>query len=304
MGTPRLADLKAFAAVARHRSFREAADALGLSRSALSHMVIGLERELGARLLNRTTRSVAPTEAGERLVRRLEPLLADLDAALDLTADAASGTVRINCMESAAEMLLSDVVPAVLEHHPHVAVDIATEGRLVDIVAAGFDAGVRLRESVPQDMIAVPFGGDARFLAVAAPSYLSARGTPTVPDDLAGHSCIRQRLGSGKLYRWEFARHGVESRVDVPGVLTLDNNRLMVAAARDGLGIAYVPEHFARAALREGSLVTVLPDWCPPIPGLCLYYPGNRHVPAPLRAFVDVLKRSALVRGDQVGDRL
>jgi DNA-binding transcriptional LysR family regulator len=294
MTTPRLADLKAFAAVARHRSFRAAADALGVSRSALSHTLAGLERELGVRLLHRTTRSVAPTEAGARLFTRIVPLLAELDAAFDgLAADAPSGTVRINAMESAAEILLRDVVPAVLARFPGVAVDIVTEGRPVDIVAEGYDAGVRLRELVPADMVAVPFGGDVRFRAVASPGYLARHGAPAVPDDLAGHRCIRQRLGSGRIYRWEFVRHGVEQRVDVPGALTLDNNRLMVAAAADGLGIAYVPEHFARAALADGRLVAVLDDWCPPFPGLCLYYPPNRHVPAPLRAFIDVMRQAA-----------
>jgi DNA-binding transcriptional LysR family regulator len=290
---PSFADLTAFAAVARHRSFRQAADVLGLSRSSLSHTVVALERNLGVRLLNRTTRSVSPTEAGERLLRRLEPLLRDLDEALGETASgerAVGGTLRINCGEAAAEYLLRSIVPAFLDRFPSVALDLVTDGRLIDIVAAGFDAGVRLREAVPRDMVAVPFGGTVRFLPVAAPAYLERSGIPLVPDDLRRHRCIRHRLPSGKAYRWEFEKHGQELVLDVPGALTLDNNRLMVLAAADGIGVAFVNETAARDDLLAGRLVPVLEDWCPSVPGLCLYYPGHRHVPAALRAFIDVLK--------------
>ena len=290
MARPSIEDLTAFAAVAAQRSFRAAADSLGVSRSTLSHAVIGLERQLGVRLLNRTTRSVAPTEAGERLLRRLGPLLQGFDAALDLVADEGGevgGMLRINCGETAADLLLRSVVPTFLQRFPGVALDLVTDGRLVDIVASGFDAGVRLRESVPQDMIAVPFGGDVRFLAVASPAYLEQHGVPQVPDDLSRHRCIRHRMPSGKAYRWEFEKQGQELVVDVPGPLTLDHTRLMAEAAADGLGIAYVQESLAAAKLSAGVLVSVLEDWCPEIPGLCLYYPGHRHVRAALRAFID-----------------
>ncbi|WP_102958822.1 LysR family transcriptional regulator [Mangrovicella endophytica] len=293
MPQPSLADLTAFAAVARHRSFRQAADALGLSRSALSHTVIALERSLGVRLLHRTTRSVSPTEAGERLLQRLTPLFQDLDEALDEArgADGAvGGALRINCGEAAAEQLLRTAVPVFLNRFPAVELDLTTDGRLVDIVAAGFDAGVRLREAVPQDMIAVPFGGAVRFVAVAAPAYLDRFGAPATPDDLRQHRCIRQRLPSGKLYRWEFERHGQEIAVDVPGALMLDHSRLMALAAADGLGIAFVPDTIVRGEVAAGRLVIVLNEWSPKLPGVCLYYPGHRHVPAALRAFVDVLK--------------
>ncbi|WP_174291497.1 LysR family transcriptional regulator [Sphingomonas bacterium] len=294
MARPSIADLTAFATVAEHRSFREAADMLGVSRSTLSHAIIGLERRLGVRLLNRTTRSVAPTEAGEKLLRRLGPLLREFDATLDLLADdggVVGGTLRINCGENGAEQLLRLVVPAFLQRYPDVALDLVTDGRLIDIVAGGFDAGVRLRESVPQDMIIVPFGGDVRFLAVASPDYLARHGTPSVPDDLSRHRCIRHRMPSGKAYRWEFEKHGQEMVVDVPGSLTLDHTRLMTEAAADGLGIAYVPQSVAAARLAAGTLVPVLEDWCPAIPGLCLYYPGHRHVRAALRAFIDMLRQ-------------
>lgn len=293
MTKPTLADLTAFSAVATHRSFRRAADALGVSRSSLSHAMLALERDLGVRLLNRTTRSVSPTEAGEALLARLAPVLRDLDDALDAVADARgnpSGTLRINANESAARLLLKTVVPLFLKRFPSMALDLVAEGRLVDIVEQGFDAGVRLGESIPRDMVAVRISDDLRFVVVAAPSYLSG-GTPLItPDDLRNHDCIRQRLPSGKRYRWEFRRHGEEMAIDVPGVLTLDHNGLMVEAASDGLGLAYVPESTARDWLDDGRLVTVLEDWCPFIPGLCLYYPGHRHVPAGLRAFIDVLR--------------
>jgi DNA-binding transcriptional LysR family regulator len=296
MYKPSLAELNAFAAVARHRSFRRASESLGLSRSSLSHTIIGLERGLAVRLLNRTTRSVAPTEAGERLLERLGPLLRDLDTALDeaLGRDGVvRGTLRINCGEAAAEHLLARVVPAFLDRFPDVTLDLVTDGRLIDIVAAGFDAGVRLREAVPQDMVAVPFGGAVRFLPVASPAYLARFGTPIVPDDLRRHRCIRHRLPSGRTYRWEFQQHGQEVALDAPGVLSLDSNRLMVLAAADGLGIAFVHESAASRHLGDGRLVPVLADWCPPVPGLCLYYPGHRQVPVALRAFIDVLKEGA-----------
>lgn len=293
MTRPSLNDLAAFAAVAGHHSFRKAADAMGVSRSALSHTITGLERKLGIRLLNRTTRSVSLTPAGAQLLERLDPVLQDLDQALDALSDARGaprGVLRINANKSGAEFLLNQVVPRFLDLHPEVELDLVSEGRLIDIVEHGFDAGVRLFEAVPRDMVAVKFGGDIRFIAVAAPSYLQNCEPPQTPDDLQAHACIRQRLPSGKRYRWEFSRHGAEVAVDVPGTLTLDDNDLLVQAAAAGHGIAYVPEPVARARLASGQLVTVLDPWCPPIPGLALYYPRNRHMPATLRAFIDVMK--------------
>ncbi|MBR9906253.1 MAG: LysR family transcriptional regulator, partial [Gammaproteobacteria bacterium] len=190
----------------------------------------------------------------------------------------------------AVRLLLQTVVPRFLALHDGVELDLVAEGRLVDIVEQGFDAGVRLREAVPQDMIAIPVGHELRFLAVASPDYLRGRVVPKTPDDLASHQCIRQRLPSGKLYRWEFQQHGQDVAVDVPGALTLDSSQLMVEAAADDLGIAYVPEPYAQDYLRDGRLVTVLEEWCPIIPGLFLYYPNNRHVPPSLRAFIDLLR--------------
>ncbi|MFT3779158.1 MAG: LysR family transcriptional regulator [Ottowia sp.] len=296
MNKPTLADLRAFTAVAEHRSFRRAADLLGMTRSSLSHAIRGLEDGLGTRLLHRTTRSVSLTQAGERLLGRIDPLLHDLDAALQDVAGAhgqLQGQLRINANEAAIRLLLHTVVPAFLARHPGVELDLVAEGRLVDIVEQGFDAGIRLGEAVPKDMVAVRLGPDVRFLAVASPDYLAAHPAPTVPDALGRHRCIRQRLPSGKRYRWEFGKHGQSLEIDVPGALTLDNSQLMVEAALGGMGIAYVPEPCARAALDDGRLVAVLEDWCPRIPGLCLYFPRNRHAPASLQAFVDAIREES-----------
>ena len=290
---PNLSELSALAAVAAHRSFRKAADELQLSPSTLSHVIRALEARVGVRLLHRTTRSVSATEAGQRLVARLRPVLRDLDLAL-AEVDGfrrPSGTLRINSAEGPARMLLASVVPAFLASYPEMSLDLVTEGRLVDIVAEGFDAGVRLGEAVPQDMVAVRFGGPVRFVAVASPGYLAGKGAPQTPDDLSRHHCIRFRLRSGRLFRWEFARHGQELAVEVPGPLILDHVELMAEAAAAGLGIAYVPERTADPFVAAGRLVTVLDEWCPRIPGLFLYYPGHRQVPPGLRAFIDVLKQ-------------
>ncbi|KFC09275.1 LysR family transcriptional regulator [Trabulsiella guamensis ATCC 49490] len=294
MKTPTFSDLKAFMAVAEQRSFRRAADFSGVTRSTLSHAIRGLEARLGVRLLHRTTRSVALTEAGEELLRRISPHLTGLEQALEDVADTRGqvlGTLRINGGQEAIQLLLQTIVPEYLARYPGVSLDLVVDGRLVDIVAEGFDAGIRLAEDVPADMVAVRFGGDVHFLAVASPSYLAQHPAPTVPDDLTQHQCIRQRLPSGKRYRWEFSRHGQSISVDVPGTLTLNSSPLMVCAAIQGLGIAYVPEVHARSALEDGRLVTVLEPWCPPIPGLCLWFPANRHMPASLRALIDIIKQ-------------
>ncbi|TQU05017.1 LysR family transcriptional regulator [Xanthomonas perforans] len=293
MSKPSFNDLVAFTAVVTHRSFRRAAAEVGLAPSSLSHVISALERNLGVRLLHRTTRSVSLTEAGERLYARLVPALQEVDhalLALDDFRGGPSGTVRINAPEVVVQVLLQQGVPQVLARHPALSVDLVSEGRLVDIVAAGCDAGIRFSESVPQDMVAVPFGGPTRFLAVAAPAYLARAGIPSTPDALHRHACIRHRMPSGRLYHWEFERRGEEVVIDVPGRLTLDQIAPMREAAEAGLGIAYVPEYAVSAALQRGTLVPVLDAWCPTIPGLVLYYPGHRHLPPGLRAFIETLK--------------
>jgi DNA-binding transcriptional LysR family regulator len=295
MNKPALGDLEAFMAIVAHRSFRRAADELGLAPSTLSHMMRTMEKRMGVRLLHRTTRSVAPTEAGVRLAARLGPALQDVDAALeavDAFRGGPRGSLRINSNISASRLLLKRIVPTFLGRYPAMTVDLVSEGRLIDIVAEGFDAGVRLREAVPQDMVAVQFGGKAQFVAVASPAYVERHGRPEVPDDLARHTCVRFRLPSGKLYRWEFEKNGQEIAVEVPGSLILDNIDLMAEVAAAGLGIAYVPRLAAEAFLKNGRLLAVLEDWCPEIDGLCLYYPGHRHVPAGLQAFIDVMRET------------
>ncbi|WP_144160221.1 LysR family transcriptional regulator [Paraburkholderia sp. BCC1885] len=290
---PSLTELIAFTAVVRHASFRAAADELAISPSTLSHMMRALEERMGLRLFNRTTRSVAPTEAGARLFRNLTPVLGELDLALgDVNSfrDRPSGNLRINASEAAAALLVNGVVPVFLERYPDMHVDIVTEGRLIDIVSEGFDAGVRLAEAVPQDMVAVQLGDEVKFLAVASPAYLRAHGEPQTPDDLAKHRCIRFRMPSGKTYRWEFERYGQPLRVDVTGQITLDHIRLMVDAAIKGVGIAYVTSEAAQRAIDNGLLVPILLDWLPTLAGHCLYYPSHRLVPAGLRAFVDLVK--------------
>ncbi len=309
MAKPSLSDLTALVAISTHRSFRKAADELCLSPSTLSHMMRTLEASMGVRLLHRTTRSVSPTEAGERLITRLRPVLRNLDEALeevDGFRGRPSGTLRINAGEIAARLLLRSVVPVFLARFPEMSLDLVTEGRLVDIVAGEFDAGFRLGEAVPRDMIAVRFGGETRFVAVASPDYLAAHEAPLTPDDLKQHACIRVRLPSGKPFRWEFAKHGQEMAVEVPGALTLDHTELMAEAAAAGLGIAYVSDRAARPYIERGALATVLDDWCPAIPGLFLYYPGHRHVPAGLRAFIEVMKevdQAAVAAGPRLRSR-
>jgi DNA-binding transcriptional LysR family regulator len=200
------------------------------------------------------------------------------------------GRVRINAPELAIRLLLQEVAPAFHKRYPSIELDLVSEGRPVDIVREGFDAGVRLSGAVPQDMVAVRFGGPERCIVVGAPAYLKRHPRPESPGDLMLHECIRRRLPSGKLYHWEFERRAQELRIQVPGKLTLDHEGLMLEAAIDGYGLAYVFERAARPALKAGRLRAVLEDWCPEFPGMQLYYPGHRHVPGPLRAFIEVLK--------------
>jgi DNA-binding transcriptional LysR family regulator len=293
MSKPSINDLTAFVAVATRRSFRGAADELGTAPSTLSHAMRVLEERLGVRLLNRTTRSVAPTEAGFQLLERLQPALAALDDALEGVAHfrgTVAGTVRINTPRLAAVLLVRDVLPVMAERHPDVKVDIVVEGRLIDIVSGGFDAGVRLAGSIPRDIIAVPLSQPLRFLCVASPAYLKRAGIPKTPDDLKNHRCIGHRLPGGKLYRWEFERAGQALTIDALAAVMLDDEALMVDAAVQGLGIAYVLETAAAAALKARRLQEVLSPWLQYAEGVAVYYPGHRKVPPALRAFLDVVR--------------
>jgi len=290
-----LLELNAVVAVATHRSFRAAAAELGLSPSALSHRIATLEQRMGVRLFNRTTRSVSLSEAGEHFLARVEPALREISEAMEAVnefRDAPMGTLRINASVGAARMILMPMVLAFLRRYPEMRVELVTEDRLIDIVAEGFDAGVRSPEAVPQDMITVPCSPEVRFAVVGAPRYFRGRARPLRPGDLLSHNCIRRRWPRGAIYRWEFERHGEELVVDVKGSLTLDNDELMLLAALKGAGLAYLSEWAVEAHVAAGRLVRVLEDWTPPYPGVCLYYPGHRHVPAGLRAFIGIIRET------------
>lgn len=290
---PSLTELTAFMAVATHRSFRRAADELGTAPSTLSHTVRALEERLGVRLLNRTTRSVSPTEAGLSLLNRLHKVMNSLDEALDATAafrGNVAGRVRINAPRVTIAYLVREILPLMTERYPDVEVDLVADGRLIDIVSAGFDAGVRLMEAIPKDMVAVPFGKPVHFLCVASPAYLERAGEPLTPHDLTQHRCIGHRLPSGKLYKWEFERAGQELTVETGGTVVLDDEDLMIEAAASGLGIAYVVSWIAKPAIAAGQVKPVLTSWMHPPERIAVYYPGHRSVPPPLRAFIDVVK--------------
>ncbi|WP_426614320.1 LysR family transcriptional regulator [Bradyrhizobium sp. McL0616] len=295
-----LFELNAVAAISAHRSFRAAATELGISPSALSHAIAGLEKRLGVRLINRTTRSVSLSEAGERFLARVSPALREIAGAMEDVnefRDTPTGTLRINLKERAAHQILRPVVAKFLRLYPDMNVELTLEGRTIDIVAEGFDAGIRLAEAVPQDMVSVPCGPASRFIVVGAPDYFAHVSLPKSPSDLLKHECIRRRMPGGTLYRWEFEKRGEEMALDVPGRLTLDNDSLMVEAALEGLGLAFVSDFWVAKHLADGTLRAVLEDWTPPFPGLRLYYPGHRHMAAGLRAFVDMLREESKLAG-------
>jgi DNA-binding transcriptional LysR family regulator len=280
-----LNDLLAFVAVARERSFTKAAAKLGVSQSALSHTIRELEARLGVRLLTRTTRSVAPTEVGERLFRtvapRFEEIETEIDALVELR-DKPAGTIRITATEYAADAILLPALATLLPQYPDIKVEIAIDYGLTDIVAQRYDAGVRGGEQVAKDMIAVRIGPDMRSAVVGAPSYFSERPEPKQPQDLVEHNCIALRLPThGGRYAWEFEKGGRELRVRVDGQLTYNTTAQMLNAALAGLGLAYVPEGLAQPHLAGGRLRRVLEDWCLPYSGYHLYYPSRRqHTPA------------------------
>jgi DNA-binding transcriptional LysR family regulator len=290
------ADLPAlaiFAAVAAECSFRGAARSLGVSVSAVSHAINGLEASLGVRLLARTTRSVAPTEAGRRLLTQLAPALASIDEAVDAaraSQDHISGAIRLTTPRSAAEMTLTPLAARFVRAHPAVAIEIVVEDGFTDIVSSGFDAGVRLGESLHQDMVAAPLGPPLRAAIVATPGYFEGRRIPETPSDLHDHVCIRRRFAGGGLYRWELAREDEQVAVAVEGALAFNDDRLIVAAALEGAGLAFAFEPMVAKDIADGRLVRVLEDWTPSFPGFFLYYPSREFLRPALRAFVDFVK--------------
>jgi DNA-binding transcriptional LysR family regulator len=289
-----LDDLVAFVAVGRERSFTKAAAKLGVSQSALSHTIRGLEARLGVRLLTRTTRSVAPTEAGERLLHTLAPRLDEIDAELASVAELRekpAGTIRITATEFAIDTVLLPKLSKLLRDYPDIKVEMIIDYGLTDIVAQQYDAGVRSGEQVAKDMIAVRIGPDMRMAVVGAPSYFRTRPEPRKPQDLIGHNCINLRLPThGNVYAWEFERGSRELRVRVEGQLTFNGTAQLLNAALAGCGLAYVPEGLIQVHVAKGRLRRVLAEWCPPYSGYHLFYPSRRQSSAAFALVVDALR--------------
>ncbi|CAD5355626.1 putative nucleic acid-binding regulator [Enterobacter cancerogenus] len=287
-------DLLSFMVVARERSFTRAAAQLGVSQSALSHAMRNLEARLEVRLLTRTTRSVAPTEAGERLLMRLSPHLLEIEqelTALRDTRDRPAGNIRLTAGEHAMSAVLWPVLKSFMAQYPDIHVEVTVDNGLTDIVDGRFDAGVRLGEQVAKDMIAVRIAPDMRMAVVGSADYFERYGTPDTPEQLQHHRCINMRLPTrGGLYAWEFERDGRELRVRVDGQLTLNNLPQRIDAAESGLGLAYVPEDTVREALDQGRLLRVLEAWCPPFDGYHLYYPSRRQHTTAFSLLVDALR--------------
>lgn len=284
-----LTELEAVLAIVRCGSFKAAAIELGMSTTAISNAVQKLERELGVRLFNRTTRSVSLTHAGRAFVAQIGPALEGIQQAMDIARaqqDAPSGTLRINAFATAAREIMAPLVLTYLQRFPQVHIDIVTEGRLVDVVAAGFDLGVRTRDLVPSDAIAIPLGQGRRMAVVASPAFFETRSIPRVPQELLHHPCIRGRLPNGALTRWRFENGGEELQIDVDGPITLDEASLARIAAISGVGIGYFMESDVREDMTQGRLMRILEDWTPPAQPLCLYFANRRNSSAALQAFI------------------
>src|SRR5437762_10144375 len=288
-----LSVLSAFLTVAEERSFTRAAKRLGVSTSALSHAMQGLEERFGVRLLARTTRSVAPTHAGEQLIGRLRPALGDIRGALDLITglrDRPAGRVRLVVSPIAATTVLAPKLGQFAHDYPDVVLDVTTDEARVDLVAAGFDAGIHFGEFIERDMITFRVSKDHRPAIVGSPRYFESHAKPVHPRDLTSHCCINFRHGSAAVYRWEFDKGKQSLTVAVNGPLIVDDVEIMVRAALDGVGLAFMSEDRAAPHLASGELVRVLEDWCPPFPGLFLYYPRQPQLPAALAALIETLR--------------
>lgn len=292
-----LSELDAVLMVARYGKYRAAALELGMSTTALSNAVAKLERSLGVRLFNRTTRSVSLTEAGEQFVAQVAPALRDIHEAMEGVRSrqaVPSGMLRLNAFPTAAREIFASLVLPFQREHPQVHVDVVTEGRLVDIVAGGFDFGVRSADLVPADMIALPLGQPRRNVVVGSPAYLAAHGVPLVPQDLLAHACLRVRLPNGAIHRWPFEKDGQSVHIDVQGPFTLDEAGLARTAALASAGLTLAMESDVRDDIEAGRLVRVLEDWTPLLAPLSLYYPSRRNPTAAFKAFVDFARRRSL----------
>ena len=290
-----LADLATFLAIARHRNFRRAGLELDVGASALSHALKAMETRLGVRLINRSSRSVTLTAAGEELLVALDAPFAAIGDALDVLnghcePDRATGRIRLNVLEHASTLLLAPVLPLFSERYPQIEVDVRVSNELVDVVKAGADAGIRYGGTVPQDMIARRVSADLRWVVVGAPTYLDREGTPDHPRDLLAKRCLRIRLGDDSLYRWEFEKAGERFMLDVPGTVTIDNTQFALSLTAAGGGLAYLPEPCVRNLVARGDLRIVLADWAPVGAGFHIYYPGRRQLPTGLRLLVDLIR--------------
>lgn len=288
-----LADFSYFLAIAKHRSFRRAGLDLGVSASALSHSLKGLETRLGVRLLNRTNRSVTLTAAGEELLGKIVDPFDAIGSAvegLNRYRDEPSGRIRINVLEHAATLLLGPVLPTFVERYPDIQIDVAVTNHIVDVISEGADAGIRYGGTVPDDMIAQRLSPDIRWVVVGAPIYLEKHGTPTHPSQLVEHRCLRIRLGDGSIYHWEFDKDDETVALDVPGAITFDETQFGLSLARRGAALAYLPEPLVVSLVETGELQTVLADWTSPGPGFHIYYSGRRQLPTALRLLIDLIR--------------
>ncbi|PHY21544.1 LysR family transcriptional regulator [Caulobacter sp. BP25] len=288
-----LADLSAFLEIARRRSFRKAGLELGISASALSHALRGLEERLGVRLLNRTSRSVTPTAAGEALQQVIQGPFEQIGQGLDVInhfRDAPMGRVRINIPTEAAAHLVGPVMAEFMQRYPDVEIEISVSNRMIDVIGSGFDAGIRYGGTVPEDMVAQRLSVDVRWLVVGSPDYFECHGVPLTPEDLLSHNCIRIRIDDDSIYRWEFERGDERVEINAPGALIVDQGEVGLAAVSRGAGLFYVAEPMVRDALANGALRAVLQDWSPVGSGFHIYYSSRRQVPAALRLFIELVR--------------
>ncbi|PTQ13097.1 LysR family transcriptional regulator [Sphingomonas oleivorans] len=287
------ADLSYFLEIAKHRNFRRAGLELGISASALSHALKGLEERLGVRLLNRTSRSVTLTAAGEALQSAILEPFDEIGRAVDVLnrfRDAPIGRVRLSVPTEAADYLVAPVLATFLERYPDVEIEISVSNRMIDVIDSGYDAGIRYGGTVPEDMVAQRLSADIRWLVVAAPAYLQRFGTPTHPNDLQAHRCVQIRTGDDRIYRWEFERGDEQLAVNVPGALTIDQGQVALPAVKQGAGLMYLAEPMVRQALEDGTLCTVLDDWVSVGPAFHIYYSSRRQLPSALRLFIDLVR--------------
>jgi len=288
-----LADIVYFLAIARHQSFSRAGLEVGISASALSHAMKGLEARLGVRLLNRTTRSVTLTAAGEELQGLISAPVNDIGQALEALnrlRDEPAGRIRLNVLSDGAELLLGPVLPVFVKRYPKIEIDLTVTNKMIDVIGDGHDAGIRYGGTVPEDMIAQRLSPDVRWSVVGTPEYFERYGVPRHPDDLKDHRCLRIRLGNARLYQWEFIKDGEKLEVDVPGAITLDETRIGIALAIRGAGLMYVPEAIIAPQVSNGTVIPVLQDWTYTDPGFHIYYSSFRQLPVGLRLLIELIR--------------